>query len=504
MTYQELRQSVTKDGNFIYSGTMLHESAQRNPTHVALLTPEQTIDYQTLAAQANRISNYFTKQRFSPRSKIILLCENVPTYFSVYYGIWQTGAIIVPINTFLTEHELIHILNDSEPEAICVSRKMQDKILQHAGDTPVYIVEELLSLSANQSPNFTPITLEPDEVSAILYTSGTTGLPKGVMLSSKNIMTNIMQAAHALQTSFDQRILALLPLFHSYMQNMCVWSAILVGASIIVAPRLDRSSILAGLKLKPTVILGIPGLYGLFCLMKNLDFSSIQYFVSGGDALPDKIRQAFELIYRRKISNGYGLTETSPSISAQLEDCYTGTNTVGKPMLDIQISLRDENNKEVSKGGIGQLWVKGDNIMLGYFNAPEATDAIIKDGWLNTGDLARFDSRGNLVICGREKDLIVNKGIKIYPQEIENVLMGHAEVTAAGVVGLKVENEEVPVAFVAVRNPSEQLAQELREWCQHRLAPYKVPKIVYCEKELPMTTTGKVDKKVLRKKLVKN
>ncbi|MCZ6902780.1 MAG: AMP-binding protein, partial [Rickettsia endosymbiont of Ixodes persulcatus] len=418
MTYQELRQSITKNGSFIYCGSILHESVARNPTNEALFTSEQTIDYKTLGAQANRISNYFVKQRFTPRSKIILLCENAPIYFSAYYGIWQTGAVIVPINTFLQEHELIHILEDSQPTAICVSRKMQDKILQHAGDAPVYIVEELLSLSNNQSSEFKPINLDPDEVSAILYTSGTTGLPKGVMLSSTNIMTNIMQEAHALQTSFNQRVLALLPLFHSYMQNTCVWSAILVGASIIIAPRLDRSSILAGLKLKPTTILGIPGLYGLFCLMKNLDFSNVHYFVSGGDALPDKIRQGFELIYRRKICNGYGLTEMSPFVSAHLEDCHTETNTVGKPMLDIQVSLRDENNKEVDKNEIGQLWLKGDNVMLGYYHAQGATNALIKDGWLNTGDLARFDTRGNLIICGREKDLIVNKGIKIYPQEV--------------------------------------------------------------------------------------
>jgi long-chain acyl-CoA synthetase len=287
------------------------------------------------------------------------------------------------------------------------------------------------------------------------------------------------------------------------MQNTCVWSAMLVGASVILAPRLDRTSIINGLKLKPTAILGIPGLYGLFCMMKNLDFSSVHYFISGGDALPDKIRQGFELIYRRKISNGYGLTEASPFVSINLADCYTETNTVGKPMIDIHISLRNENKREVASGEIGELWLKADNIMLGYYNAPEATENILKDDWLDTGDLARFDAHGNLIICGREKDIIINKGIKIYPQEVENVLMGHPEVTAAGVVGLKIDGDEIPVAFVAVRQPSEELAKELREWCQKRLAAYKVPKTVYCEKELPTTTTGKVDKKVLRKKLVK-
>ena len=189
-------------------------------------------------------------------------------------------------------------------------------------------------------------------------------------------------------------------------------------------------------------------------------------------------------------------------MSVDCDDYTLPTNTIGKPLVGIECAIRDEKGNELSRGNIGVLWVKGGNIMLGYWNAPEATAAILKDGWLNTGDLAYLTPDGKIVLAGRERDLISNKGLKIYPQEVENILLTHSAVLQAGVIGVKENDEEIPVAFVASKERNtEKLIKELKSLCERHLAPYKIPRQFYVRKELPVTTTGKVDKKVLRREL---
>ena len=345
--------------------------------------------------------------------------------------------------------------------------------------------------------------LDPDEMAVLLYTSGTTGLPKGVMLSSKNIMTNVLQGLSRLKVWGNERVLGVLPLFHSFAQNACVWTPLFAGVTVILVPKIDRRYILEGLQQRPTMFLGVPALYGLLCLMKAAPIEGIKYFVSGGDALPDRIRAAFGLIYHRKIISGYGLTETSPLISVSLDDETVPTSNVGLPAYGVDVSIRDEQGKELSQGAIGQLWVKGDNIMLGYYNAPEMTAKVMKNGWFDTGDLAYLDKKGRIVISGRIKDLIINKGLNIYPQEIENVIQGYSNVLRVGVIGKRVNAEgEIPIAFVQLIKKEEDIEDKLKKLCASHLAAYKIPKQFICStEELPLTTTGKVDKKVLRKKI---
>src|SRR5581483_7734073 len=206
--------------------------------------------------------------------------------------------------------------------------------------------------------------------------------------------------------SHQERLLGVLPLFHSFAQNTCIWASLFYGVTIILVPKIERAYIMNALQHKPTVFLGVPALYGLLCLMKTAELDSIRLFVSGGDALPDKIRAGFSLLYRRKICNGYGLTETSPVISVNLENATAPTNNVGKPLHAIQCAIRDEAGNDLSVNTIGVIWVKGDNVMLGYYHAPEATGLVLKNGWFNTGDLGYKDSSGALVITGRQKDLI--------------------------------------------------------------------------------------------------
>jgi len=313
-------------------------------------------------------------------------------------------------------------------------------------------------------------------------------------------MTNVLQVASLLGPSQNERIFAILPLFHSFAQNTCVWTSIYYGITIILVPKIDRRYIIENMRHKPTIFVGVPALYGLLCLIKNLSFDSVRLFISGGDALPDKIRSIFGLLYRRKIANGYGLTETSPVISVNLDDEMVPASNVGKPLAGIQCAIRDEYGKDKPQGSIGILWVKGDNIMLGYYNASEATNAVLKNGWLNTGDLAYIDDKERIVITGREKDLIIHKGFNIYPQEIENVILLHPNVLRVAVFGKYENDEEIPVAFVQLRIADPNSEKGIRLLCNQHLATYKIPRQFFCDtKDLPTTATGKIDKKILRK-----
>jgi long-chain acyl-CoA synthetase len=304
-----------------------------------------------------------------------------------------------------------------------------------------------------------------------------------------------------IDVSTNDSIFAALPLFHSFAQLCCVWGSFFLGGTAIVVPKIERKLLLQGLQYKPTIMMGVPALYGLFCLMKNAPFPAVRYFVTGGDAMPDKIRSSFEIIYRRRICNGFGLTETSPLVAANLDDELLPANTVGRPSIGMECQIRTENGDAVDARVDGVLWVKGDNVMLGYYNAPEQTAQVLQDGWFNTGDRAYFDDEGRLVITGREKDLIIHKGFNIYPQEIENILSMHPAVMRVGVVGKEdVDVGQVPVAFVSLREKgSETIEVELMKLCKQHLASYKIPKQIIILEEMPVTSLSKVDKKRLRK-----
>jgi long-chain acyl-CoA synthetase len=343
--------------------------------------------------------------------------------------------------------------------------------------------------------------LQPEELCALLYTSGTTGVPKGVMLSSINAITNAMQAYvrfQLLNLNSNDSFFCVLPLFHVFAQCTCLWLPIMTGSPIIIVAKIDRKLIFDGLKHKPSLFLGFPALYGLLCMMKNAPLNSIKIFVSGADMLPDKIRAGFANVYGRKICAGYGLSEASPVVAVNHTNPTTTTNNVGRPLVGIECEIRDDNENKVENGVVGNIWIKGDNIMLGYYKAPENTATILKNGWLNTGDLGMITENRTLAICGRTKDIIIHKGFNIYPAEIENILLRHPSVFKAAVVGKKdPDSGQIPVAFVAVKPGDPGLEATLRGLCVSNLATYKVPRKIICLDDLPMNATGKVDKKQL-------
>lgn len=503
--YKKYYDAIHEQGKIMFAGRLLARAAHLFPQTYALICQDRSITYKDLYKKTVAVSTSLIKKGIKPGDHVALLFENSIEFYIGYYGAWQTGAVIIPLNTLLHEKELVDILSSAKPQALIVSQEFQEQLKQYSSlDIPIIFSQdeiEKADASEREIAEYKVPSRDPDEMAALLYTSGTTGAPKGVMLSSRNILTNVVQGVAHINVSDKDRVLASLPLFHSFAQFACVWGSIFVGGTVIVVPRIERRLLLEGIEKKPTLILGVPALYGLFCLMKNVSFTSVRYFASGGDALPDKIRMGFELIYRRRLSCGYGLTETSPVISASFDDSILATNTVGRPVIGLSCSLRDEEGKEVPQGEKGILWVKGDNVMLGYYKQPELTAEVMQDGWFDTGDWAYMDHEGRLIISGRHKDLIIHKGINIYPQEIENILLSHQDIVQAGVVGKK-DNAvgEIPVAFIVLSSSNPDIEQELKNLCKQHLAAYKIPRQIHVlsAHEMPLTPLKKVDKKKLR------
>lgn len=486
----------------IYAGTLLARAAKRWPEKRALICGNDSITYQALYDRACAVSTALIAQGILPGDRVLLLWENSIEFYVAYYGIWQTGAVVAPLNVFLHPHELRHIITDAQPRVIIASAKQQEKLKALDTAIPPIIDTAIITAQSAAHASFTPRTQSGDVLAALLYTSGTTGLPKGVMLSSDAILTNVAQGLSVFEQQEDERAYAALPLFHSFMQSCAVWGSFAAGATVIIIPQIERRTLREGFTHKPTAVFGVPGLFGLFALMKDLPFESVRYAICGGDALPEKIRMGFELVYGRKLCNGYGLTEAGPFVSIDTDETAQPLNGVGRPMVGMDTEIRTEDGVTLINGEIGELCVRGNNLMLGYYNALEATDAVLQNGWLLTGDLAREAYDGSIIICGRRKDLIISKGIKIYPQEVENILMLHTFVTNAAVVGQADGSAgEVPVAFVLARAETPEIIAELEALCKANLAPYKIPRTFFIERELPLTSTGKVDKKILRAKL---
>ena len=477
---------------------LLQTAAEIWPLKNALYCGDTVITYTNLYRKAAAVSLFLEKQGIKKGDKVLLWYENSFEYYAAFFGVLQHGALIIPVNTFITPLELLHIIHDSQAVALIVSHVLLPKVPE---TTLRIISEDTLKPLDTELAALEKFTIQeelPDAPAVIMYTSGTTGTAKGVVLSSHALLTNALQGIAALGTTSNDRILIALPLFHSLMQNSGLLCPLITGACCILVSKIDRRNLLQALTHKPTLIVGVPSLFGLFCLLKTADFSNVRYFLCGGDVLSEKIRSSFEYIYKRKLCNGYGLTETAPFVSVNLDETVQKAGDVGRPLDGIRVEIRNELGAVLNSEAIGELWIQGENLMLGYYNAPEATAKAIQHGWLNTGDLACLDKNKHIILVGRSKDLIISKGIKIYPQEIEAILLTHPDIIHAAVIGKKQEDTEISICYVATkRKDVDALETELKDLCALKLAPYKIPKKYIVREELPLTALGKVAKKDL-------
>ncbi len=507
---------------------LLEDSARRYPHRDALVIGDTRISYGELDARANQVANLLVERGIAPGDTVAMSFPNVPDFAIVYYGILKAGAVVVPLNIMLKSREIAYHLDDSGARAYFCFEGGPDLPIGDFGRTAfasapqcrdMFIVgdgyeaatdgvQRLDAALTGMSTEFSSAVREPQDTAVILYTSGTTGKPKGAELSHSNMVLNAATANRLFDSNPVRRdtYLVTLPLFHSFGQTVMMNAGLSVGATLVLLPRFDARAALEVMTAEGvTVFAGVPTMYwGLLnAVDENIDVERIaatmRRAISGGAALPVEILSRFAERFGVQILEGYGLSETSPLALFSDPERNPRPGSIGVPVWGVEARLVDANwNTLTDPDVIGELAVRGHNVMSGYLGRPEATAEVLRDGWLRTGDLARRDADGFYYIVDRAKDLIVRGGFNVYPREIEEVLITHDAVSLAAVVGVPhpTHGEEVK-AFVILEPGAQITEEELIAWCRDQMAAYKYPRAIEFTTILPTTATGKILKREL-------
>ncbi|MCW2822631.1 MAG: lcfB 3 [Marmoricola sp.] len=512
--------------------SVLEGSASACPSRDAIVLGDSRLTYAQVDAAANQVANLLVSRGVEPGDKVALSCPNLPYFSMVYFGILKAGATVVPLNVLLKGREVAYHLGDAEAKAyFCFQGTPELPIgeegyagfeqadgCEHffvitadpAAESPIEGTETLGRAMAGQQHTFETVATDEDDTAVILYTSGTTGQPKGAELRHRNMRDNALAGRDLFGSdpATPDTYLCVLPLFHSFGQTVVQNGAFAFGGTVVMLPRFEATQAL-GLMLKESVSLfaGVPTMYwGLLgALEEGVDVAklaeNLRVAVAGGAALPVEVHREFETRFGVTILEGYGLSETSPVASFSRFGEPPRVGSIGIPIPGVEMKLVDpEGWEEIewTPDAVGEIAIKGHNVMKGYFRRPEATTEAVRDGWFRTGDLARRDEDGWYYIVDRSKDLIIRGGYNVYPREIEEVLMTHPGVSLAAVIGVPHPSHGEEIKAVVIREKGATLTEEeLVAWCKEQMASYKYPREVAFVETLPMTATGKILKREL-------
>ena len=507
---------------------LLEDTARRHPDRDAVVLGDARLDYKTLNAKANAVANLLVSRGIKPGDKVALSCPNLPQFPAVYFAILKTGAVVVPLNVLLKGREVAYHLEDSDAKAYVCFEGTPELPMAAEGwagfnqadgcetfflitatpgaDSPIEGAETLHSAVAGQPSTFETVVTEATDTAVILYTSGTTGQPKGAELSHANLLLNALTCNRQFGVVEHEVHLITLPLFHSFGSTVQMNAGIAVGATLVLLPRFDAAKALALLQQENvTFFAGVPTMYwGLLgALTDDVDVdhiaANLRVAVSGGASLPVEIIKQFKDRFHVQILEGYGLSETSPLATFAEAGRAPRPGSIGVPIWGVECKLVDDDwNVVEGTDTVGEIAIRGHNIMKGYYNRPEATAEVMRDGWFRTGDLARRDEDGYYYIVDRAKDMIIRGGFNVYPREVEEVLMTHPAVSLAAVIGVPHDSHGEEVKAYVIRNAgAETTEQELLAWGKEQMAAYKYPRMVEFVTALPMTSTGKILKREL-------
>jgi long-chain acyl-CoA synthetase len=434
------------------------------------------------------------------------MLPNVPYFPAIYYGILKAGAAVVPMNVLLKGREAEFYLSDSGAKQFFAWEGFADeaKIAAETAGVPLTVVTpgEFEQVIAEAAPLTENVARADDDTCVILYTSGTTGTPKGAELTHSNIGSNVATNVEMFGFTPDDTIIGGLPLFHSFGQTSAMNSAIASGASITLLPRFDAAKAIEIIdRDKVTVFMGVPTMYvGLLHdpALAGIDASSLRYCVSGGASLPVEVLNAVEDKLGATLLEGYGLSETSPVATFNQPANPTKPGSIGTPIDGVECKLIDDDGNDIPEGtdAVGEIAIKGPNVMKGYWNRPDATAEVMRGDWFLSGDMGKRDEDGYYFIVDRKKELIIRGGYNVYPREIEEVLYEHPAVREAAVIGVSCSTNGEEVAAVIGLAPGETAtAEEIKEFAKERVAAYKYPRHVWFVDELPKTATGKILKR---------
>ncbi|MFV8829014.1 long-chain-fatty-acid--CoA ligase [Alkalihalobacterium sp. APHAB7] len=482
-----------------------------NPDKEAYIFLNESTTYRELHQKVNQFAHSLSQQGIQKGDSVALLLGNTPEFVIAYYGTICAGATVVPVNPTFTAREIEYILTNSKAKGVIADASLHTpltEVRQNVSSLAFVVyskpVESELAFASfidNDVQNFNGPVVEEDDVAVILYTSGTTGSPKGVMLTHKNLQSNAEAVRDLFEMTAEDRVVTVLPIFHVFCMTVCFNAPILSGSTMILLPKFSPQEVVETfVKEQATVFAGVPTMYNFLLQIPTTkeQFSSLRICISGGSSLPVAVLNKFKEHTDIQIQEGYGLSEAAPvtAFNPLRGVCKPGSIGVNIPYVENKVV--DPEGVEVPRGEIGELIVKGPNVMKGYLGMPEETARTIKDGWLYTGDMATMDEEGYIYIVDRKKDMIIVGGYNVYPREIEEVLYDHPEIVEVAVIGVPDESYGESVkAFVVSKN--ETLTEsDLKNYLADKLVKYKRPQFIEFLSELPKNTTGKILRKNLR------
>jgi long-chain acyl-CoA synthetase len=480
----------------------LTEATTMYPERAAVRLDDLVLTYEELDERSARVASLLAAHDVEPGDRVGLMLPNVPQFPVLYHGVLRAGAVVVPMNPLLKAREIAYYLEDSGARLMFAwdaTSVEAAKGAETAGAGCIPVSPAAFDhLLGNHRPATAVTGRADDDTAVILYTSGTTGRPKGAELTHANLRRN---AAVSATTLFglepDDVVMGCLPLFHSFGQTYGLNATVSSGACLTLLPRFDPGKALEVIQRdRVTVFQGVPTMY--VALLNHprrdqFDTHSLRVCVSGGAALPVEVLRGFEDAFGCSILEGYGLSETSPVASFNHPDRQRKPGSIGTPIQGVEMRLVDRLGGDVPAGEVGEIAIRGHNLMKGYWRREDATREAIPDGWLRTGDLARQDEDGYFFIVDRKKDLIIRGGYNVYPREVEEVLYEHPAVAEAAVVGVPHPTHGEEVGAAVVLKPGAQVTPaDLQAFCKQRIAAYKYPRHVWLEAALPKTATGKV------------
>jgi long-chain acyl-CoA synthetase len=479
----------------------LFEHAAKTPDELSIIDDTGRYTHRQVAGMATALGAYLATQ--TSREKVGLLLPAGVGFAVSFYGTLLAGKSVVPINFLLGERETAHVIADSGIDTVITIPFLAGKL---AGTSlKVIDLQALMQMAAGMPPMGAPKlpAAKPDDLAVLMYTSGTSALPKGVMLTYGNLKSDVDAAITHARLEGKHRFLGIIPLFHSTGLLGTLLAPITLGALVVYIARFSAMATLNAIREHQiSLVIAVPSMYGAITRLKEAkpeDFKSIYATISGGEPLPAAVREAFLTKFNQPIYEGYGLTETIGPIAFNVPG-FNHPGSVGKLIPGAEVKTTDDDGKDLPQGQAGEIWMRGPMIMKGYYNMPKETaDAITPDGFFKSGDIGKMDSEGYLHITGRKKELIIVAGEKAVPREIEDVLLKNPAVADAAVVGKKDGlRGEVVVAFVILHENQTATPEELRDFCRtQNLAQWKCPREVTIVRDLPRSPTGKVLKRVL-------
>jgi long-chain acyl-CoA synthetase len=485
--------------------SLLTESAERVPESPAIRLGDAELGYGKLDDLSARLATLLREKGVERGDRVGVMLPNVPDFPVAYYGVLRAGTVVVPMNVLLKRREIAFYLEDSGTKLLLAWHGFAEEARDGADDAGAELVEvepgSFAATLAELEPTPGLTETAEDDTAVILYTSGTTGKPKGAELTHMNLFRNAdVSSRTTCEIAAGDVVLGALPLFHSFGQTVGMNASLKVGACLTLVPKFDPGEALTTMQRdKVTHFYGVPTMFGALLHhpeREDYDTSSLRTCITGGASMPVEVLRGFEEAMGAVVLEGYGLSETSPVACSNHPDDERKAGSIGTPIEGVEMRVVDEDDNEVAQGEVGEIVIRGHNIMKGYWQRPDATEEAMRGGWFHSGDMARIDEDGCFYIVDRKKDLIIRGGYNVYPREVEEVLFEHPKIREAAVVGVPHNEWGEEIGAAVVLHEGEELApEEVSAYVKERIAAYKYPRLVWFLDDLPKGPTGKILKR---------